>query len=361
MISILIPTKNRSDFLIRALRYYRDVGYKHWICIGDSSVGIHAETARRAVMYFKKSLRINYLECPELNIVACHNRIVELVTTPYIACVSDSGFLVPESLEKCVKFLDSHPDYSVAHGVGAVFTLKNDGPYGQIQGLSKYRALPEIEEDIASARLINHLNRYSVTMYCVYRLETWKKIWRYSTDIKDASFAGELLPCCLSVIYDKAKQLDGLYLVRHIHNQRYLLPNTFEWITGPDWYPSYQVFIDCLASALTEQDKITLEKARDIAKQAFSVYLIKGIVGHYDGRKNLRARAKSLLKPILTLRKILKDAKDSLFPLQNLTLSALKNHRSPFYKDFMPIYQIINNSSDSLAEITKDYSSDGRS
>ena len=36
-VAILIPTKNRSDFLIRQLKYYASVDSVHPIYIGDSS------------------------------------------------------------------------------------------------------------------------------------------------------------------------------------------------------------------------------------------------------------------------------------------------------------------------------------
>lgn len=36
MIAILTATMNRSDVVIRALRYYKRIGFQGWFCIGDS-------------------------------------------------------------------------------------------------------------------------------------------------------------------------------------------------------------------------------------------------------------------------------------------------------------------------------------
>ena len=64
-ITILIPTLNRSNFLIRALSYYVKVGFKGWICIGDSSNVQHSERIKRVVYTLEDKLKIIYKYFPK--------------------------------------------------------------------------------------------------------------------------------------------------------------------------------------------------------------------------------------------------------------------------------------------------------
>ena len=68
-VSILIPTMDRSLFVIRALYFYMSVGFRGCICIGDSSNGIDLEQNRLTVKKLKNKLKIKYKEFPELNIL----------------------------------------------------------------------------------------------------------------------------------------------------------------------------------------------------------------------------------------------------------------------------------------------------
>lgn len=144
----------------------------------------------------------------------------------------------------------------------------------------------------------------------------------------------ELLPCCLSVILGKIKQLDGLYLIRQDHGKRIVLPNWFEWITNEAWYPSYCTFRDCLAEAIACKDGITLEEAKLVVEKAFAGYLAHFILKYNPTNSQWR----SIAKQIPGARTIW----DTLKPLRNkYCLSNLLKPGSPYYKDFMPIYNIV--------------------
>ena len=118
MMTLIVPTMNRSDFLVRQLGYYRDVGFQGCICIGDSSDTVHVERTKRALKAFQGKLNIVYREYPHLNDAECLKQLLDLVVTPYAAFVADDDFLVPAALEQCARFLDNHPDYSAAFTEG---------------------------------------------------------------------------------------------------------------------------------------------------------------------------------------------------------------------------------------------------
>jgi glycosyltransferase domain-containing protein len=332
---------NRSNFLIRLLRYYKEIGFEGCICIGDSSSAEHVERTKKVIETLRGKLNIIYQEYPDLNDAICLKRLLDFVSTPYAAFVADDDFLVPDALNQCVKFLGEHPDYAAAHGMGITITLNSKGLYGQIIQCGHYRQ-PVIEAKSASQRLDDHLGHYSVTLFSVHRIESWRAMYRDVHLLRDRGFGGELFPCCKSVILGKSKELDCLYLVRQMHTQRNLLPDTYDWITSSEWYSSYLVFRDSLAETLALQDNISLEKAEKAVKQAFWSYLAMGVSYQPDFRRDFYNRYRQVAGIIPGARRIWQLLR-SLRSKQHfkLSLRELLKSSSPYHADFMPVYKAL--------------------
>ncbi len=343
MISLIIPTMNRSGFLARQLRYYQDVGFQGYLCIGDSSNTEHLEPTKKAIERYKHKLKIIYREYPELNDSECLQQLIELAPTTYIAFTADDDYLVPAALEKCALFLEDHPDYSSAHGLGVALTLDSDGIYGEIALINRYPQ-PQTEEDTATQRLLNHLSNYTVTLFSVHRSESWREMYKDITLLTDKRFT-ELLPCCLSIIEGKAKELDCFYLVRQGHPQRYFLPGKAEWVANPNYLPSYQVFCDCLSRALAQRDGLSLDEAERIVEQAFHLYLSNTFIEPWQNRFGIQrllqtARVIPGARQVWRgsrriLRKLNLIGRDEILPSE--LLAPLSHYRA----DFAPVYRSI--------------------
>ncbi len=343
MITLIIPTMNRSDFLIRLLRYYWALDFQGCICIGDSSDAVHVGRTKRAIKTFQAKLNIVYREYPGINNSECLKRLLELVSTPHVAFIADDDFLVPAALERCALFLDSHPDYSAVHGLGVTVRLQSSGAYGQVASVAHYRQ-PVIEGESASQRLLDHLSNYSVTLFSVHRVESWREMYKDISLLTDIRFT-ELLPCCLSVILGKVKELDCFYLVRQGHPQRYLLPGKAEWTASPNFLLSYQVFCDCLAKELARQDSVSLDKVQEAVKQAFSSYLTNSFVEPWQSRYGL-PRLLRVAGVIPGARQVWRASRRALRSLNlvgqdEIPLAALLSSSSPYHTDFMPVYQAV--------------------
>ncbi|MDD3296561.1 MAG: TIGR00180 family glycosyltransferase [Candidatus Omnitrophica bacterium] len=353
MLTIMISTKNRSDFLIRLLNYYAEVDYKHLIVIGDSSDSYHFAKTERVVKNLEGRLKIRHYKHLGLNLPTSIRELIRVVSTPYAGFIADDDFLIPSRFEEAIKFLENNPGYSAVQGVGILFSLKSSGPYGEFSSISPY-VLRSIESDTASKRFIDHLNSYSVTLFSIYKTQTWKKMYKNITKIEDRAFADELLPCFLSVIYGKVKKLPGLYLVRQVHDRRYHLPDIYDWFTKLDWFPSYRVFHDSLIEGLLQQENIPQEKAQAIFKKAFWGYLNDRLSDKFKQRYGIlspKDRAKKISKCIPGAYKIVKRIKQ-LFSSKELTLNSLLNKKSTYYTDFLPVYNAVIN-------IPKDYQEEG--
>jgi len=333
---------NRSDFLIRLLRYYEETGFKGCICIGDSSNSEHIERVKRVIETLQGRLNIVYREYPDLNAADSFKQLVDLVTTPYAALLADDDLLVPTALNKCAKFLEEYPDYAAAHGIGLIIGLDSEGPYGRVVRCEYYQQ-PVIEAESASQRLNDHMRNYHPTVHSLHRIESWRAMYREVHLIKDTTFGAELLPCCKSVILGKSKELDCLYVIRQVHVQQYLLPDFYDWITSPVWYSSYIVFREGLAEALALQDNISIEKAHTLVKEAFlpylDIFLSQGSGAWRGSRFRQIARTNRLARRICQLLRSLKPKEHS-----EISLSALLSASSPYHADFMPIYKAITTS-----------------
>ena len=345
LLTIIVPTLNRSAFIIRLLNYLAHTNYKHCIAIGDSSDGFHVEKTKEAIKTIGKKLEIVYSEFPGLSCHATQKQLIQSVATPYIVSLPDDDFLVPDGLDKCIEFLETHPDYVAAHGVGVIVTFKAGEPYGKDLLIDNYRQ-PIIEKESATERLVELLEKYSVPVFSVHRTAAFRVMW---FDKIDNYAFGELLPCCLSVILGKIKHLNGFYLVRQNHGERYLSPDLYDWITNARWQSSYEVLQNCLTEELSKRENITLDEAKQIFKQGFWAYLIMQLSTHYKGQyePTILVDIKQVVKNIPfvnnILRSILRSIRQQWLSTGNISLPALLNPRSPYHNDFMPIYRAIRN------------------
>src|SRR5688500_14399765 len=133
MISLLVPTMNRSDFIIRLMRYYCSLEFPGHIFIGDSSNEEHVARTKRAIVTYRDKLNIVYREYPGLNNAQCMRFLLEVVATPYSVFLGDDDFLVPDGLKQCIAFLDGNSGYGAAHGKAILFRLQTPGAYGPVE------------------------------------------------------------------------------------------------------------------------------------------------------------------------------------------------------------------------------------
>ncbi|MFA5156139.1 MAG: TIGR00180 family glycosyltransferase [Candidatus Omnitrophota bacterium] len=344
MITLIVPTLNRPDFIARILDYYEKVGYRHSIFIGDSSSGIHLERNKDTVAKSKNKVKVTYREYPNTNPTACFKSLLESVVTPYAAFLPDDDFFIPNGLEKCIEFLEHNPEYAGAHGIGIILNLESPGPYGKVKNASGYQQAVS-REKTAAERVLAYSGNPTLPLFSIYRTAVWKRAFCNVTALADPAFT-ELLPSYLAIISGKIARLDCLYSVRQCHDRRYLLRDVYDWITGQEWFPSYQVFYRCVIEALMETDGIKIEEAQKIAKQAFWSYLSKIIPykfhHQYIEDKKIGRKIKALVQGIpgghscLSVFRKIRPAAGG-----NLSLPALLKKSSPHHRDFMPIYDLI--------------------
>lgn len=356
MITLLIPTLNRSDYVIRYLYYLQKNDFKGCVYIGDSSDNWHLDRTKRAIKELKADFSIIHREYPGLKIFECIRKMLPLISTPYSMYINDDDLLIPKTLEQGVQFLNNHPDYSAASGHIIHCLLRSKEVSDEIiyttQGI-----LHPPEAESASQRLLNLFSNYNVIIFSIYRTEQIKAMWPSIQDLSDISLATELLPCAMLAVQGKVKKFDRIFAVRQIHNRRYLMPDLYDWITSPNWLPSLEASKEYLAKALVEKDRISLNTAYKIIKQAFWSYLCKGLQHKFQsryGKNNLQTRMKRTLKkiPIINdyLLPSLRSIKSKISNSAEMALPALLDAKSPYHADFMPVYRAVTDSLEKIKE-----------
>lgn len=341
MITILIPTMNRSDFLRRLLYYYAAVKYQHWIYIGDSSDSFHSSEIKKTISRIGAKLKIRYFEYVNCRDSECMKKMICEVKTPYAVYVADDDFLIPAGLNRCIKFLEENQNYIGANGQAIMFTLKEIGPYGQFVSVGQYLQRG-LYAETAAQRLIQYLNSYFVLVFSVCRVELWKEMYKNVSSIPDRGFSGELLPCCVVATGGNIKHFDDLYLIRQVHDRRYTLRDAYDWIINPQWNSSYQIFRDSLAEMITCRDGISKEEAYKVIKQALGVHMSVIFAEFQRRHGGIRTKVKNsvreIIKGIPPASFLLRRVRDLMSPI---SLSSLLSIRSPYHKDFIQIYNSV--------------------
>ena len=275
---------NRSDFIVRALRYYAESGFEGKIIVGDSSGPEHRARLEAFLASNRRRLDIAHVSCPELNDRQTMHRLASMVNTPYVAFTGDDDFLVTSGLEACACFLDANPDFVAANGLGWVFTVDSapglDSVYGRIELTERYPQ-PEFLQDTAAERFAAYMADYQLTLFSLHRASAWRDMWRDVLSLDDRSFGAELLVCTISPVLGRMKHLDCLYVLRQTHPRRYSLPPVASWVANPRWRHNYTLFRDLLAERLRAAAPLSVDEAAAFVEGAFE----KGYLSRFSERE----------------------------------------------------------------------------
>ena len=344
--SIIVPTLNRPDFLLRLIRYYDALHFEGRILIGDSStVEIFQDTAQK-IKKIKGRLNILHSHLPGRSVAAAVAEMNEHLETAYVCLTGDDDFIVPDSAAKCIEFLNQNLDYVAAHGKGVLITTET-GTKTTLLGVSDY---PQtiIHHDRASDRAAYHLEHYSVSLFSVHKAAVWRKMFldtpaaHKSPLCSDKAFADELLPCTLSAVSGKIGQISGLYLVRETHAARYLLPSWFTWINSEKWQPSFVCFRNKLAQTISEIDGIPLTTCDAFVETSFSKYL-KQRIGQPEPQTGWLRTQASRVPFLRNTWRLFRKLCDLILPGRGTTLVGVLSPGSKYFRDFQPIYEAVTN------------------
>ena len=298
-VAIVVPTKDRPDFVIRQMNYYAGLNSEHPIYYSDASNEENLQKVKKEIDKLQNRLNVNHLPSPDIDTIKRIVQLLSLVKEKYVVFIGDDDYQPPDTLHLCAEFLENNPDYKTTLGRSVTIRVEGNQAYGNLTGVHDYPRY-SIEAETASQRLTDYLGPYftSITAAVV----PTQDLLRYlEEDIKDISIKGELLLGCLMVAEGKHKILDCLGLVRQIHKSHYRLDDMFDQFTNPDWNDSYQKMRLRIVNALSATDKITIQEAELNFKKAFWFNFQKYISkGYFDTFSKSQPQKKNVLKQART-------------------------------------------------------------
>ncbi|MBX8491508.1 glycosyltransferase [Pseudomonas cichorii] len=158
-LTLVLLAQDQPDFLRRALKYYSD--YPCALVVVDASRAIDAEIA--------KTPGLEYWHDAALAEAGLSARIAEgikRVSTPFVAYLDASSFLLPDALTEALCFLESHDQYGASQGYSLSYQARVD----QVDYLRRDRKISEDHSsDQAGERLIGFLGQGSSLLNAVTR------------------------------------------------------------------------------------------------------------------------------------------------------------------------------------------------
>lgn len=352
--SLIIPTKNRSEFLCRLLRYLANQNFGHDVLIGDSSNNDHFQKVAKEVHLLKRKIKITHEKCWNRNTIQTVEHLCQLIDTPYSGLICDDDFISVDGINKCIEFLDHHPEFNGARGLGFLMSLDKNGPYGNLINVCPYGpySLDSLDSASGEQRLRDFFTKMpSIHSSVIYRTEAWKKMhagFKLIIGTRPGFIFEELFASVISAIHNKIKSLDCLLVVRQMHEDICRKIPFGEWIADPEWLPACQVLREIVIRDLVAQDQLDEKTAENIFYDVFHQYLYQyfqtGEFKQHTGN-HLTGKMKSLLKNVVRnipgVRKLNKRRK--VRALQS-ALQSSSHFIYPYFDSFQPMWNVISKS-----------------
>ncbi len=294
-LTILVPTRNRANFLRRLLTYFAHFQVDASIKIIDSSDRqIQCENAEMIALQSGK-LDVSHL-CDNSEIIAKCLRAVESVSTPYSVFCADDDFLMIDTAIACVDFLEKNESYSSAMGSWVSMNPARNNRCHQT------RCYP-IEHPDPIVRFKKLSKHWFANFYAVYRTDVLRRAWKVtkeSTDYQRARVFPETLLAQLTVVYGKLAILPKIHLLFQLHqgNEHRATP----LIADPAFAnEAYRRFIDAMAAEIASTTDSRLHDCRTIVEKQYSC-LNPEFQAIFSRNQGLRRLSRNLKNQVWILR-----------------------------------------------------------
>ena len=347
-IAILTPTMNRSDFVLRALKYYASVGFRGQLIFGDSSNPAQQQLMQRHIAEYSHALRITYHyfeNPPYFNDAVCMREMINRTDSDYMVYAGDDDLLVPATLQKCAEFLDGHSDYAAAHGVYVTFMLKTGGAFGKIVE-THYQPNHILTSTSSRERWKGYMRHTLSTQYYLHRKQTWQAMYEYLPHVSIRYLGPEVLPCSMSVIAGKIAEVDALSVLFQINPERPFGWNThsiYSLTSDPAWPAAMRGLKAAVSAELARRDGISPEEAAQYFDVEIWRHLLILSQAHYDMRGydpvNVFYAAKRRFRNVVGLWSKLRQLRAGQY--RNCSLDRITQPSHPYHRDFEAAKAII--------------------
>ncbi|MBB5189941.1 glycosyltransferase domain-containing protein [Silvimonas terrae] len=265
LLTLVLLTHNRPQFLARAVRYYSAMPYN--LLIMDSSA---ESNAWAAAQYGNE--RTNYQHCGDCDysqIMLKIRRGTDLVTTPYMAFVTDDDFTLQAGLEQSIDFLETNPEYGLCHGYSVMYLADGE----RVHYFLRDRKVVEDYAGNVADRIMSFMDNYIPPFYAVSRTHIPRDWYHRIPDDIRWEF-NEFGDAFYRLICSSIRILPIPFVVRELNypvsdHQTDL----YQALTSPafEGQPK-EDFFDFMAQVYCQlQPGVAVEEARTLAKKASAI------------------------------------------------------------------------------------------
>ena len=167
-LTIVIPTYNRKEYALRAMRFWNDKDVQvHFMDGSDEPI------EENELKFLSPNILYHY---GPNDLYKRIYKSVDLVKTDFAALLSDDEFFIPESIDLCIKELDENSDLVSCVGEVFGFNIRK----GKVLGFPVYGGFVDYKVDSTDPleRMNFHMNQkyLQTTLYAVSRTGPWKKV-----------------------------------------------------------------------------------------------------------------------------------------------------------------------------------------
>ena len=293
--TIVIPTKNRPQYVERILTYYLGLDFIGNIIIIDSSDEETAEYIKKYVNNINK-VNFTYSFSEGLPTTVIRDN-VNLIKTKYVSFLGDDDYIIPTGILRSIEYLKNNPDIVACRGEA----LKIRDSNLSSDSISRYWNFFNRLEDSSGDRVIKHFSDYHTPFFHVCRSEMFIKAYSNAPSMSeieagyDRLIGDELIVAALMLAYGKFASIEGLHLVRtnsiEAKERRVTMLDDAN-ILGKEM--AGRDLIKKTATAVSEQDAITFEEAEKIA-----ISILDKPILTQKYNSTINESFKGFLKPIL--------------------------------------------------------------
>ncbi|WP_031571359.1 TIGR00180 family glycosyltransferase [Rheinheimera texasensis] len=233
-LTIVIPTYNRPEFVLRNMRYWSGKGCT--VIVMDGSLTPIAESQLNGL-----AVNIQYVHSPvgltERLLQAC-----DMIQTPYASMLSDDDFFSEQGISEAIDELNENTSYACVNGNCASFLWKASEQ--QISTRMHYAEQAQFEmlQEQSRDRLLTHFRHYTpVSCYGVHRTAGFKLAMRAAAHKNSCIYSAELAFELVTAWLGKTKTIPHCYWLRSMENEPVNVPGSPRSFRFHHWYtdPKY--------------------------------------------------------------------------------------------------------------------------
>lgn len=250
-LTIVIPTYERQQFLVRQIELWKDTNSKVVILDGSTVSWMKS---------FKGQLPVNfeYYHNPDTIEKRLHF-IKGRITTRYAVLLSDDETFIPSALQKCIEELERSPDLVACKGLALGFNFLDNivAGYKVYPRLRNYNIDQETPED----RVNFHMKNYEMSvLWAVTRTDVFNKMLDAMVFGPFLSAAVGEIQCSLIAAWcGKVKVISELMWLRSFENKNIWWSfgnNTFhDWFINPNNKEEVERFISSIVMNVDDSEE----------------------------------------------------------------------------------------------------------